>query len=84
MDERQTLEMAILRKKVAIYESLLHDIHMYGNVFGDDKIMNHMMAIVGQWSIAHNVNGRENRELINSLVERMNNREWVSSKLGKI
>lgn len=84
--ERYPGELRILREKVSVYESLLHNIQLFSVVTMDNQRLTQLIEIVNGWSYAHRSGNGELSELdqqseINLWFDLMRNRAWSQKQV---
>lgn len=82
--EKYPGELATLREKVYVYESMMHSIQLFSSVTMDGPAIQHMIDIINAWSYAHRAgNGmptdEEQAEMVDFQFQRIKTAEWCDS-----
>lgn len=79
--ERYEGELKTLRRKVEIYESLMHEVQLFRSVTMDEPALIHLLDCISEWSYAHRSGNGEidNDALVKKHLDRLEERPWKDS-----
>lgn len=79
--EKYEGELKALRRKVEVYESLMHQIQLFRSVTMDEPALIHLLDVVCDWSYAHRSGNGEvdNDALVKKHLDRLEEGPWKDS-----
>lgn len=79
--EKYEGELKALRRKVDVYESLMHEIQLFRSVTLDVPALTHLLDVVCDWSCAHRRGNGEidNDALVKKCLDRLEEGPWKDS-----